>query len=192
MPASSGSRPGRLLYILPAALFFGLAILFAIRLGSGDPSRLPSALIGQPAPSVSLPALDGLRDAKGAPVPGLGPDTIGPGRVSVVNVWASWCAPCRIEHPALMELARDPALRVVGIDYKDKPEAGLRFLAALGNPFAAIGSDATGRAAIEWGVYGVPETFVVGRDGRIRHKHVGPLTPETLPGFMEQVRAAGR
>lgn len=190
--ASAATRNGfRLLYILPVAIFAGLAVLFAIRLGSGDPSRVPSALIGRPAPAVALPPLAGLAAPDGTAVPGL--DAAAPGgRVSIVNVWASWCAPCRIEHPALMEIARDPALRVVGINYKDKEEAARRFLATLGNPFSAVGVDATGRAAIEWGVYGVPETFVVGRDGRIRHKHVGPLTPETLPGFMDQVRAAAR
>jgi cytochrome c biogenesis protein CcmG/thiol:disulfide interchange protein DsbE len=99
---------------------------------------------------------------------------------------------CRIEHPVLMELSRDPAIRLVGIDYKDKVENARRFLGNFGNPFSAVGVDETGRTAIDFGVYGVPETFVIGPDGVIRHKHVGPLTPEAVPGLLERVRAATR
>ena len=121
-------------------------------------------------------------------MPGLSGDDL-KGGVTVVNVWASWCAPCRQEHPLLMDLAKNPAVRVVGINYKDNPENARRFLGALGNPFAAVGGDPSGRAAIDWGVYGVPETFVVGPDGAIRHKHIGPLTPEAMPAFMDKVRA---
>ncbi len=182
----------RLLVLLPALGFVGLAILFAYRLGAGDPSRLPSALIGRAAPAIALPALDGLRDAAGGSVPGFATHDLATGGVAIVNVWASWCAPCQVEHPLLMTLAREAGLRLVGFNYKDRPEAALRFLSALGNPFRAVGVDPSGRAAIDWGVYGVPETFVLGPDGRIRYKHVGPLTPETLPGFMDEVRAAAR
>ena len=110
------------------------------------------------------------------------------GDVVVVNVWASWCAPCRQEHPLLMELAKDPGIRLVGINYKDNPENARRFLGALGNPFAAVGADPNGRAAIDWGVYGVPETFVIGPDGTIRHKQIGPLTPEAMDGFRAMLR----
>jgi len=190
-PSAAEERPGlRLLYLLPVLVFTGLAALFLIRLYAGDPQRVPSALIGRPAPAFALPSLPGLtRD--GASVPGLSSDDLR-GGVTVVNVWASWCAPCRQEHPLLMELAKDPAARVVGIAYKDNPENARRFLGALGNPFAAVGVDASGRAAIDWGVYGVPETFIVGPDGVIRHKHIGPLTPEAMPGFLDKVRAAGR
>ncbi len=180
----------RILHLLPVLIFLGLALLFLVRLFAGDPSKVPSALIGRPVPTFSLPALPGLQ-AAGAPIPGLSTEDL-KGRVTIVNVWASWCGPCREEHPALMELAKDPAFRVVGINYKDLSENARRFLGALGNPFQAVGVDANGRAAIDWGVYGVPETFVIGPDGTIRHKHIGPLLPEQLPGFLAKVREAAR
>jgi cytochrome c biogenesis protein CcmG/thiol:disulfide interchange protein DsbE len=180
----------RILHLLPVLIFLGLALLFFVRLFAGDPSKVPSALIGRPVPTFSLPALPGLQ-AAGAPIPGLSTEDL-KGRVTIVNVWASWCGPCREEHPALMELAKDPAFRVVGINYKDLSENARRFLGALGNPFQAVGVDANGRAAIDWGVYGVPETFVIGPDGTIRHKHIGPLLPEQLPGFLAKVREAAR
>jgi cytochrome c biogenesis protein CcmG/thiol:disulfide interchange protein DsbE len=175
--------------VIPLAVFGALALLFLFRLFAGDPSKLPSALIGRPAPSFTLPALEGLqRDGK--PVPGLASADMR-GGVTLVNVWASWCAPCRDEHPLLIELARDPAIRLVGINYKDQPENARRFLASLGNPFAAVGVDASGRAAIDWGVYGVPETFVIAPDGTIAYKHVGPITQATLQGpLREAIRKA--
>ncbi|MDB5512994.1 MAG: thiol:disulfide interchange protein [Enterovirga sp.] len=185
-------RRSRLIFLVPVLIFAGLAALFMARLSAGgDPSRLPSALIGRAAPAFALPPLDGQRDGGGAPLPGLSGADLTGGRVTVMNVWASWCAPCRIEHPVLMELARDPSFRLVGINYKDKEENARRFLGTFGNPFAAVGVDGTGRTAIEFGVYGVPETFVIGPDGTIRHKHVGPLTPDSLPGFLAEVRKAG-
>lgn len=191
--AGETPQPGRrirLLFLLPVLVFSGLALLFLVRLYAGDPSRLPSALIGRPAPAFALAPLPGLtRD--GQAVPGLSADDVR-GKVTIVNVWASWCAPCRQEHPLLMELAKDPAVRVVGINYKDDPENARRFLGALGNPFARVGIDGAGRTAIDWGVYGVPETFVVGPDGTIRHKHIGPLTPDAMAGFLDKARAAGR
>lgn len=186
--AGGGGTRIRLLYLLPVLAFTALAALFLLRLYAGDPSRVPSALIGRAAPALALAPLPGLmRD--GAPAPGLSGDDFR-GAITVVNVWASWCGPCRQEHPLLMELAKNPAVRVVGINYKDNPENARRFLGALGNPYAAVGVDPSGRAAIEWGVYGVPETFVVGPDGTIRHKHIGPLTPEAMPAFMAKVQAA--
>lgn len=163
------------LALAPLAAFAAIAFLFWFRLGAGDVSKLPSALIGRPAPDVTLPALAELDGPKG-PVPGLNPTDF-KGAVTVVNVWASWCIPCHEEAPLFMKLAEDKRIRVVGINYKDAPDNARRFLGRYGNPFAAVGVDASGRAGIEWGVYGVPETFVVGRDGAIAYKLVGPLTP---------------
>jgi cytochrome c biogenesis protein CcmG/thiol:disulfide interchange protein DsbE len=147
---------------LPLIAFAALAAIFWFQLGSGDPSRIPSALIGHPVPQTSLPPLQGLLD-DGAPVPGLDPATF-KGKVSLVNVWASWCIPCHEEAPLLTELARDKRLQLIGINYKDAPDNARRFLGRYGNPFGIVGVDGNGRAAIEWGVYGVPETFVVGRE----------------------------
>ena len=185
-------KPRRLtaLTLLPVVIFAGLAALFAMRLRGGDPSILPSPLIGQPVPRFALPPMDGLRDPAGQPLPGLASDDLTTGRVTIVNVWASWCAPCREEHPLLLALGKATNARLVGIDYKDKEETGRRFLGALGNPFAAVGVDASGRAGIDLGVYGVPETYIVSGDGTVRYKQVGPLNEATLPGFLDQVRRA--
>jgi cytochrome c biogenesis protein CcmG/thiol:disulfide interchange protein DsbE len=166
------------LLALPLLIFLGLAALFWVRLGSGDPSKIPSALIGRPAPQTPLPGLAGLaRD--GVAVPGLDP-AVFKGKVSVINVWASWCIPCHDEAVLLTEFAKDTRFQVIGINYKDAPDNARRFLGRYGNPFAVVGVDANGRGSIEWGVYGVPETFVVGRDGAIAYKLVGPVTPENL------------
>jgi cytochrome c biogenesis protein CcmG, thiol:disulfide interchange protein DsbE len=178
----------RLWLLLPLGVFLGLVALLFVRLGSGDPSRIPSALIGKPAPALALPPLDGLL-REGAPVPGLEPTQFA-GRLTVVNVWASWCVPCHTEHPQLMRLGADPRVQLVGINYKDVTENARRFLGRYGNPFAAVGVDANGRSAIEWGVYGVPETFVVGRDGRIAYKLVGPITEENLPQLEREIEKA--
>jgi cytochrome c biogenesis protein CcmG/thiol:disulfide interchange protein DsbE len=174
----TATRSRRWLVMLPLIGFGILAALFLVRLYGGDPSKIPSALIGRPAPQTSLPALDGLlRD--GAAVPGLDP-TAFKGKVSVVNVWASWCVPCHDEAPLLTELGKDKRLQLVGINYKDAPDNARRFLGRYGNPFGIVGVDGNGRASIEWGVYGVPETFVVGRDGTIVYKLVGPVTPQNV------------
>ena len=166
------------LVMLPLIAFVSLAAIFWFRLGSGDPSKIPSALIGRPAPQTALPALVGLVN-DGAQVPGLDPAAF-KGKVSVVNVWASWCVPCHDEAPLLVQLGQDKRLQIVGINYKDAPENARRFLGRYGNPFGIVGVDGNGRAAIEWGVYGVPETFVVGREGTIVYKLVGPVTPENI------------
>ena len=177
-PHAGGPARRRLLVLLPLAVFAALAALFWFRLGDRDVSRIPSALIGRPAPQTALPALDGLmRD--GTPVPGLDPAAFR-GKVSVVNVWASWCVPCHEEAPLLVALSADKRIRLVGINYKDKADNARRFLGRYGNPFDAVGVDGNGRAAIEWGVYGVPETFIVGRDGRIAYKLIGAITPENI------------
>jgi cytochrome c biogenesis protein CcmG/thiol:disulfide interchange protein DsbE len=180
--AAKRARRRPVLVMLPVVLFAGLAGVFLYQLMSGhDPQVLPSALIGKPAPETRLPPLAGLTTASGAPMPGL--DLVpGDGRVRLVNVFASWCVPCRQEHPALMALSQDPRFEVVAINYKDKPENALAFLRDLGNPFDALGTDEAGRSTIDWGVYGVPETFLVGPDGTILWKQTGPLTPQRVEG----------
>ena len=177
-PTNALPRTSRWLMALPLIAFTVLAAIFWFRLGNGDPSRIPSALIGHPAPQTALPALDGLV-TNGAQVPGLDPAAF-KGKVSVVNVWASWCIPCHDEAPLLTELGKDTRLQIVGINYKDSPDNARRFLGRYGNPFGIVGVDGNGRAAIEWGVYGVPETFIVGRQGTIVYKMVGPVTPENF------------
>jgi cytochrome c biogenesis protein CcmG/thiol:disulfide interchange protein DsbE len=176
---SDAPSPRRLwLMALPLLIFIALIALFWYGLREGDPSKIPSALIGRPAPQTAVPALEGLV-AAGNPVPGLDPSGF-KGKVSLVNVWASWCVPCHDEAPLLTQLAQDKRLQLVGINYKDAPDNARRFLGRYGNPFGMVGVDGNGRAAIEWGVYGVPETFIVGRDGRILYKLVGPVTPENI------------
>jgi cytochrome c biogenesis protein CcmG, thiol:disulfide interchange protein DsbE len=173
----------RVVVLVPLAVFLGLMGLFLLRLYAGDPSRIPSALIGRPAPQTPLPGLAGLQ-RDGVPVPGLDPAEF-TGAVTVVNVWASWCVPCHDEAPLLMQLAQDSRLRLVGINYKDDPDNARRFLGRYGNPFAAAGADQSGRAGIEWGVYGVPETFVIGRDARIVYKLVGPITADNFDSVLK-------
>jgi cytochrome c biogenesis protein CcmG/thiol:disulfide interchange protein DsbE len=168
----------RLAVLVPLAVFLSLALLFLFSLYSGDPSLIPSALIGHPAPQTNLPPVAGLERDGGA-VPGVDPASF-KDAVTVVNVWASWCIPCRDEAPQLMQLAQDSRVRLIGINYKDQPDNARRFLGRYGNPFGIVGVDGNGRAAIEWGVYGVPETFVVGREGTIVYKLVGPVTPENI------------
>ena len=171
------------LMAVPLIAFAALATLFWFRLGSGDPSKIPSALIGHPAPQTALPPLEGLSTA-GAQVPGLDP-AVFKGKGSIVNVWASWCIPCHDEAPLLTELGKDKRLQLIGINYKDAPDNARRFLGRYGNPYGMVGVDGNGRAAIEWGVYGVPETFVVGREGTIVYKLVGPVTPDNVDSVLK-------
>jgi len=169
-----------LIMLVPLLVFLALAIMFAFALRSGDPSRLPSALISKPAPDVALAPVPGIR-REGAQVPGFSRADLTDGRVSVVNIWASWCGPCRLEHEYLVELRElRPGAQLFGINYKDSPDAASRFLRQLGNPFDAVGEDRRGRAGVEWGVTGVPETFVVDGDGTIIYKLVGPITADNL------------
>jgi cytochrome c biogenesis protein CcmG/thiol:disulfide interchange protein DsbE len=171
-------KPRRFLVLAPLVLFLGLAALFLVQLISGrDSAEIPSALIGQPAPQTNLPPLEGMA------LPGIDSKNFA-GKVTLVNVWASWCAPCREEHPFLLALSHDKRFGIAGLNYKDAPENARRFLGSLGNPYAAIGVDQAGRTAIDWGVYGVPETFLVGKDGKILFKHVGPLTEQALTGAL--------
>ncbi|MEI9429961.1 DsbE family thiol:disulfide interchange protein [Mesorhizobium sp. Cs1299R1N3] len=180
----------RLFVFLPLLVFLGLAGLFLSQLLSGrDVSEVPSALIGLPAPQTNLPPLEG------STLPGLDSKAFA-GKVTLVNVFASWCAPCREEHPVLLALAQDKRFVMAALNYKDRPENARRFLGDLGNPFQAIGVDEAGRTAIDWGVYGVPETFVIGKDGKIAYKHVGPLTAESakellLPQIDKALAAPG-
>lgn len=178
-------RSPRVLAFLPLIAFALLAAVFFFQLISGkDSSVIPSALIGMPAPETSLPPLEPTG------LPGLESSAF-KGKVTLVNVWASWCGPCRAEHPLLMQLAEDGRFELAGINQKDPPENATRFLASLGNPYTAIGRDNTGRAGIEWGVYGVPETFVVDADGLITFKHVGPLTEAAIAdGLMPAIEEA--
>jgi cytochrome c biogenesis protein CcmG, thiol:disulfide interchange protein DsbE len=174
----TGPRSRRMLVFIPLIAFLALAALFMYRLGAGDPSRIPSALIGHQAPETKLPPIPGL-ERDGKPVPGVDSAAF-KGAVTVLNVWASWCIPCHDEVPLLLQLAADTRIRVVGMNQKDNPDNARRFLGRYGNPFAANGVDRDGRASIEWGVYGVPETFVIGRDGRIAYKLIGAITPDNL------------
>jgi cytochrome c biogenesis protein CcmG/thiol:disulfide interchange protein DsbE len=180
MTAAPGAerRQRKWIAFVPLILFLALASLFYFRLSAGDPATIPSALIGRIVPDTNLPGLDSL-DRDGKPVPGITP-ALFRGAVTVVNVWASWCVPCHDEAPLLQQLSQDKRIQIVGIDYKDVGDNARRFLGRYGNPFTATGVDANGRASIEWGVYGVPETFVVGRDGRIAFKLIGPITPDNL------------
>ena len=188
--ATAGSR-SRLIFLLPGIIFLVLAGLFLFQLVQGrNPAEVPSALINKPVPTFSLAPLEGLA-ADGRPVPGFSNEDL-KGRVTIVNVWASWCGPCRQEHPLLVDLAGDPSVRLVGINQRDNPDNARRFLGALGNPYAAVGVDPNGRASIDWGVYGVPETFIIGPDGTIRHKHIGPLTPENVSAFEKRLRQIPR
>ncbi|MEE9140869.1 MAG: DsbE family thiol:disulfide interchange protein [Alphaproteobacteria bacterium] len=165
----------RLRFILPAVIFLGLAVVFAVGL-TLDPGTLPSALIDKPAPEFDLPPIAGrTENAK----PGFKTADL-MGQVSLVNVFASWCIPCRAEHPILMRLAEEQVVPLFGINYKDKPEDATRWLAELGDPYTRIGADLDGRVGIEWGVYGVPETYIVDREGRVRYRHVSPITPKDL------------
>ncbi len=170
---------------LPLFAFAALAGLLALRLGAGDASKLPSALIGHPAPPLRLATLDGSGDAD-----------LHTGKVTIVNVFGSWCEPCHYEHPALLALAAAPELKdgkvtLIGMAQKDSAENIRRFLGAEGNPFAKVMLDPDGRAGIDWGVYGVPETFVVKGDGVVAYKFVGPLTEDTLKNvLLPEIRKA--
>jgi cytochrome c biogenesis protein CcmG/thiol:disulfide interchange protein DsbE len=159
----------RQLYLIPVIVFAAVGIGLAVGL-TRDPGTLPSALLDRPVPAFELPALEGGDGLSSADLKG---------RVSLVNVFASWCVPCRVEHPVLMRLAEE-GVPIFGINYKDPPDQAQAWLAELGDPFEKIGADHNGRVGIEWGVYGVPETFVVDAEGRIRHRHVGPIQARDL------------
>ncbi|MGB0574891.1 MAG: DsbE family thiol:disulfide interchange protein [Alphaproteobacteria bacterium] len=166
----------RLSYFLPVVIVLVLAAIFWSYLGEIKDGKsiqdLPSALIDKPAPVFKLPGIT-------ASDKGFDSTVLKQGKVTLVNVWASWCAPCRVEHPRMMQLARE-GVAIYGINYKDTPEAAKGFLAELGNPYKTVGADRTGKVSIDWGVYGYPETFVVDTKGHIRYRHVGPIMAQDL------------
>ncbi len=175
----SPMRKGLSWVTAPVVIFAGMAVLFGLALISGDPSKLPSALIGKPVPETEFPTLDGLVES-GRPVPGFRSADLAQGKVSIVNFWASWCSECIDEHPLLAVLKERGGVDIYGVNYKDQTEDARRYLGRYGNPYAAVGVDGTGRNAIEWGVYGMPETFVVDGKGRVAFKFVGPITKQTF------------
>ncbi|MGO4684248.1 DsbE family thiol:disulfide interchange protein [Hyphomicrobium sp. 2TAF46] len=164
---------------MPVVVFAVVAGFFAMALRSGDPSRLPSTLVGKPVPETVFPALEGLQ-SDGKPEPGFSSADLAKGKVSVVNYWASWCQPCVEEHPFLEQLKEQAGIDLYGVNYKDQTDAARRYIGRYGNPYSAVGTDASGRAAIDWGVYGTPETFVVNGKGEVVYKHVGPISAESL------------
>lgn len=169
---STQAVPSRnIVFVLPLVVFLGLAVAMGWSL-TRNPDELPSALIGRPVPEFSLPPVKGR-------TLGLSSADLR-GHVSIVNVFASWCVPCRAEHPLFMRLSEQGLVPVYGINYKDRPDDAARWLGALGDPYDRTGADLDGRVAIDWGVYGIPETFVIDREGRIAHKHIGPITQQDL------------
>ena len=162
-------------YLLPLGLFLGLAVFLGIGLDR-DPHELPSPLVGRPAPPFDLPRL--AADTGGGPARFAPADMLG--KVWMLNVWASWCVSCRVEHPLLVDMARQKVVPIVGLNYKDKREDATGWLAKFGNPYELSAWDIDGRVGIDYGVYGAPETFVIDKQGVIRHKQIGPITPEAL------------
>jgi len=192
----TGPRRGASRYVLaviPLVIFLGFAgiagkMLYDQDVNGRDVSAIPSALLGKKAPALAMQSLEGSN------TPALTDQAVA-GKLTLVNVFASWCVPCRQEHPLLKELAKDTRLTVVGINYKDKNDNALRFLGELGNPYAAIGIDPNGKAAIDWGVYGIPESYLVGPDGTILYKRVGPfdersINSELMPAIEKASAAA--
>ena len=180
-PAAPKRRFG---FILPFVIFAALAGLFFVALNAGDPSNLPSALIGKPVPQFELPPLNAAGTEPGES-DGATSAALGKGKPAVIHFFASWCGPCREEHPDVMALAeelraQDPDIRFYGINYKDDPTAARRFLGGYGDPYTNIGVDRSGRTAIDFGVYGVPEIYVISGDGTVAFRHAGPLTRDVV------------
>lgn len=172
---NAAARPARRrvawVLLVPLALFAVIAAFLGFGL-TLDPREIPSPLVGKPVPEFGLPPVEGR-------TLGLASGDL-KGEVSLVNVFASWCVACRDEHPVFLQLQREGFVPLHGLNYKDRPEDAARWLDTLGDPYTRTGADLNGRVAIDWGVYGVPETFVVDRDGRIAYKHIGAITPEVL------------
>jgi cytochrome c biogenesis protein CcmG, thiol:disulfide interchange protein DsbE len=166
-----GEARSQLLRLLPVLVFAAVAGFFAMALRSGDPSLVPSTLVGKPVPETVFPAVDGIQ-TNGKQAPGFSNADLAKGKVSIVNFWASWCQPCVEKH--------DAGVDIYGVNYKDKAASARHFIGRYGNPFTAVGSDAEGRGAIDWGVYGMPETFVVDGQGKVVYKHVGPISSDSI------------
>ena len=166
------------LMVLPPMLFAGLAVLFFVGMQREDPDQLPTALAGKAAPEVAVTPLGDL--------PVFDAATLRDGQIKLVNFWASWCAPCRVEHPNLEALSAE-GIPIYGVNYKDQPDKALAFLAELGNPYTAIGADTSGRMALNWGLYGVPETYVIDGDGKVVLRFAGPITQRVIEA---QIRPA--
>jgi cytochrome c biogenesis protein CcmG/thiol:disulfide interchange protein DsbE len=180
VPETANRKRGRWAVALPLLIFAGLAGLFYYALHTGDPSRLPSAMIGKPVPKFTLAPLEGLKTDEDTAAQSFTSEDLADGEPTIVNIFASWCVPCLQEHPMLMALAKDTDVRLYGINYKDDPASARRFLGRYGNPFDRVGADRSGRTAIDFGVYGVPETYVISGDGKILYRHVGPLTEQAI------------
>lgn len=171
------------LMLLPPSIFLGLAVLFWVGMQRENPDELPSALAGQAAPAVELTSLGDEAAFTDADLRN--------GQPKLLNYWASWCAPCRVEHPNLEKLAQQ-GVPIYGVNYKDKPENALKFLDELGTPYVAMGADPNGKMALNWGVYGVPETYLIDGDGTILMRHAGPITQRVLDGpFGDAMKKAG-
>lgn len=185
--AKPTGKPNRLIYLAPILVFLSVSLMLGLGL-TLNPREVPSALIGQPVPDFSLPPVQGR-------TLGLSSADL-KGEVSLVNVFASWCVACRQEHPLFTQLAAAKAVPIHGLNYKDAPADAAKWLDTLGDPYTRTGADRNGRVAIEWGVYGVPETFVVDADGQIAHKHIGPLTQkdldETILPLVQRLRSQAR
>lgn len=181
--------------LVPVVVFAGIAAFFGLALMTAEPSKVPSTLIGKPVPPSTFPALPELTDDD-KPVLGFSTADLANGKPTVVNYWASWCAQCIEEHPLLDTLAASSGAAVLGVNYKDTDVAARRYLGRYGNPYAAVGTDANGRTAIDWGVYGMPETFVIDGQGRIVYKHIGPLSPQSIASkilpAIEKAKGAAR
>lgn len=171
---SKAPQKPRYIFILPAAIFLILGLIFIERILYSSGATVPSALLNQPAPNMQLTS--DLLDENKTPIPSFDTNEF-KSPITLVNIFASWCVPCRKEHPFLMQLANNPDITIIGMNYKDSQENAQTFLDELGNPYDQIGSDEAGRNGIEWGVYGVPETFIINQDGIIIDKIIGPITP---------------
>ena len=167
-----------ILKLAPVLIFVAIAGMFALALKTGDPTKLPSTMIGKPVPELDYPAVEGLLENE-KPVSGFNFKTLANGEVSIINFWASWCVACVSEHPNLIALGK-AGVPIYGVDYKDTAAAARRYLGRLGNPYRAVGTDTSGRSAIEWGVYGMPESFIISGTGKILYKHIGPISQKDI------------